>query len=169
MKKIILGICENTLKREELSGMTNQMDVVKLMIIDPTVENDDLQAPIISLKPNKYNRLSWQILCDLLSPDNQKYLLVIGEEDKPAEIEKIQNNSFFGIDSLAPSKFSLTRQQRVIMDLAVEGLLTKQIAERLCRSYHTIKHHLSKIYKKMGVNCMPKAIDIYIDYRKRMN
>jgi DNA-binding CsgD family transcriptional regulator len=139
------------------------------MIIDPSTEKDDLEAPIITLKPNAYNRLSWEVLCDLLSPDNQKYLLVPGEDDNLNERDIVQNSEIFSGNSLTPAGFSLTRQQRVIMELAIEGLLTKQIAERLCLSYHTIKNHLSKIYEKMGVNSMAEAIDVYLDYRKRMN
>jgi len=169
MKKIILGICENTSQRIKHNGTTNQMNVVKLMIIDPSTEKDDLEAPIITLKPNRYNWLSWEVLSDLLSPDNQKYLLVPGEEVNLTKNEIIQDQANLVRNSLTRPVFSLTKQQRVIMDLAVEGLIIKQIAEKLCLSYHTIKHHRSKIFDRMGVRSMPKAIDLYLDYRKRMN
>ncbi|MBK7626723.1 MAG: helix-turn-helix transcriptional regulator [Bacteroidales bacterium] len=165
MKKIILGICENNTKRVNRKNGFPNMDVVKLMIIDTTKKEDDYEFPIIPLKPNAYNRISWDVLCDLLSPDNQKYLIVPVEEDEIV----IKENRILTENSLTTVRFSLTYIQKVIMDLASEGLSTKEIAERLHKSYHTIKNHFSHIYEKMGVRSLPEATEVYLEYRKKMN
>jgi DNA-binding CsgD family transcriptional regulator len=170
MKKIILGICDNVSKRVNHSGGTTKNDVIKLMIIDTTKEGDeDYEFPIIPLKPNAYNRLSWEVLSDLLSPHNQKYLLVPEEEEILNEKELTLSQPGLVRTGLNPPQFLLTQIQRNIMDLAVEGLSTKEIAERLHKSYHTIKNHFSNIYERMGVKSLPEAINVYLDYRKRMN
>lgn len=169
MKKIILGICDNNSKRG-IENVENRLpNVIKLIVIDTETEWEDQELPVITLKPNAYNRLSWDVLSDLLSPDNQKYLLIAGEEDKLSEKDITQNNLNFVRTGITPPRFSLTQQQRVIMDLAVEGLPAQEIADKLCRSYHTIKNHLSNIYEKMRVRSLPEAIDKYLEYRKRMN
>jgi DNA-binding CsgD family transcriptional regulator len=171
MKKIILGICDNGSKRVNHNGGNTNNDVIKLMIIDTTKEGEeDYEFPVIPLKPNTYNRLSWEVLCDLLSPDNQKYLIVPGDEENLIEEELVQSNNKIAGTDLNPSRLILTQIQRAIMDLAVdEGLSTKEIADRLNKSYHTIKNHFSNIYERMGVNSLPGAINMYLDYRKRMN
>ena len=56
----------------------------------------------------------------------------------------------------------LTRRQSEVLALLSEGLLNKQIAERLGTSEHTIKIHVSAIMKKLGVRtrtaCVNQAI-----------
>lgn len=169
MKKIILGICDNTSERVNHNGGIINTGIVNLMIIDTTMEKGDNDFPIIRLKTNTYNRLSRAVLKDLLSSDNQIYILVPGEDDSLSKKEIIQNTRNLVKAGLTPPRFCLTQRQRDIMDLAVKRLSIQQIADNLCRSYHTIKNHFSNIYEKMGVRSLPEAIDKYLEYRKRMN
>jgi DNA-binding NarL/FixJ family response regulator len=56
----------------------------------------------------------------------------------------------------------LTRRQREVLELLADGLLNKQIAERLGTSEHTVKIHVSGIMKKLGARtrtaCVNEAI-----------
>jgi DNA-binding NarL/FixJ family response regulator len=52
----------------------------------------------------------------------------------------------------AHSDFGLTRREREILTLVVEGETNKGIARRLSVGEDTIKHHLTSIFNKTGVS-----------------
>lgn len=47
--------------------------------------------------------------------------------------------------------FGLTRRERQIVTAILEGCANKDMAKGLCLSEQTIKHHLTKIFAKLGV------------------
>jgi DNA-binding NarL/FixJ family response regulator len=49
------------------------------------------------------------------------------------------------------SSFGLTRRERQIIDVVVEGQTNKDIASTLGISEYTVKHHLTNIFDKVGV------------------
>lgn len=57
---------------------------------------------------------------------------------------------------LAPA--SLTEREREVMNKAIEGAPTKQIARDLDISTHTVKAHLSSAYRKLGVTNKTAAV-----------
>ncbi len=52
----------------------------------------------------------------------------------------------------------LTRREQQVMQMVVEGLSSKQIAEKLLVSFKTIEAHRSKIMKKMEATNVPHLI-----------
>jgi len=46
----------------------------------------------------------------------------------------------------------LTRRERQVVELVVEGLLDKEIAQRLGISYTTVRTHLDRSFQKLGVS-----------------
>ena len=56
-----------------------------------------------------------------------------------------------GLADLAARLASLTPQQFRVLSLVAEGLLNKQIADRLDVQERTVKAHLSAIFEKLGV------------------
>ncbi|HKR42146.1 MAG TPA: helix-turn-helix transcriptional regulator [Paraburkholderia sp.] len=54
------------------------------------------------------------------------------------------------VDNEAISR--LTRRERDVVALVVEGLLDKEIAERLGISYTTVRTHLDRSFQKLGVS-----------------
>jgi DNA-binding NarL/FixJ family response regulator len=52
----------------------------------------------------------------------------------------------------------LTVREREILDLMVEGLIKKEIADRLNLSYHTVDTHLRNIYTKLQVHTRAGAV-----------
>jgi RNA polymerase sigma factor (sigma-70 family) len=52
---------------------------------------------------------------------------------------------------------SLTRRERLVMDLVAAGRPTKQIASQLGITIKTVEAHRQRVYQKMGVN---KAVDL---------
>jgi len=53
--------------------------------------------------------------------------------------------------SLMLSRFRLTRSERQITELVLEGRSTKEIAEELVVSPHTVQDHLKAVFAKAGV------------------
>lgn len=52
----------------------------------------------------------------------------------------------------------LTKQELCILELVAEGLINKEIAERLNISVATIKAHLESIYKKLNAHNRVQAV-----------
>lgn len=48
---------------------------------------------------------------------------------------------------------SLTATERRVVDLAVDGLTNRQIAQHMFLSPHTVAFHLRQVFRKLGVNC----------------
>ncbi len=62
-------------------------------------------------------------------------------------------------DYVLPDGSRLTRRQRDVLELLAEGLLNKQIAERLGTSEHTVKIHVSGIMKKLGARTRTASVN----------
>jgi DNA-binding NarL/FixJ family response regulator len=46
----------------------------------------------------------------------------------------------------------ITEQEKEIISLILLGQTNKQIGQKFSLSEHTVKHHLSRIYRKLGVS-----------------
>ncbi len=55
-------------------------------------------------------------------------------------------------------EYGLTTREREILELMVEGLIKKEIADRLSLSYHTVDTHLRNIYSKLQVHNRSEAV-----------
>ena len=53
--------------------------------------------------------------------------------------------------------FGLTPREREVLSLVVEGCANKEIAQRLAVSEETIKHHLTRMFDKVGAGQSPRA------------
>lgn len=59
----------------------------------------------------------------------------------------------------APSDtYGLTERERKVLELMVNGLIKKEIADKLSLSYHTIDSHLRNIYQKLHVHTRAGAV-----------
>ena len=52
----------------------------------------------------------------------------------------------------------LTRREAEVLEMVMQGLDTKEIADRVCLSHHSIKAHLGNLFKKFGVKNRPQLI-----------
>jgi DNA-binding CsgD family transcriptional regulator len=68
------------------------------------------------------------------------------------------------IDSIDKSEAELSNRELEILEKLSQGKTNKQIAEELHLSENTVKNHLYRIYKKMGVNSRTAAIIYYHSY-----
>jgi DNA-binding NarL/FixJ family response regulator len=60
--------------------------------------------------------------------------------------------------SAPPSDYGLTAREKEVLGLLVDGLLKKEIAERLFVSYNTIDKHVRNIYGKLQVQTRGGAV-----------
>jgi PAS domain S-box-containing protein len=58
----------------------------------------------------------------------------------------------------ARDRANLTSREREILELASNGLKTRQIANRLCISSQTVRSHFKNIYPKIGVHSRTEAV-----------
>lgn len=67
-----------------------------------------------------------------------------------------RNSSSNPIDTIV-----LTARERQIVDLLSQHLSNKEIAERLCLSGHTVKNHVHRIFRKLGIRNRRSAAQLY--------
>lgn len=60
--------------------------------------------------------------------------------------------------ALSPRADSLTDRERSVVTLVSQGLSNRDIAERLCISETTVRHHLTSIFNKLGVSNRQKLL-----------
>lgn len=66
-----------------------------------------------------------------------------------------------------PPAENLTPREQQILELLSRGLAYKQIASELNLSMGTIQTHVSRIYKKLHVNCRTEAVVKFLDAETR--
>jgi len=67
-------------------------------------------------------------------------------------------NSLRGNDEAIESAESLTTREQEVLVMMAEGLLNKEIADRLRVSEHTVKFHVSSIMAKLGASSRTEAV-----------
>lgn len=104
------------------------------------------QLAIIEFDENKNLLRSLGIHTDVshLLPETSKpRLSFIGLEDEP---------SFYNIDidnqTLLPSQERFTLREKEVLKMIIDGFTTQEIANKLCRSKHTINSHRKNIFQK---------------------
>lgn len=116
-----------------------------------------------------------EILVDAaLKAGATSYILKTGSIDEVAEAVRA---AYHGKSTLAPEAVDalvltlrqpkvtgddLTRRQREILSLMIEGLHNIQIAKRLVISTSTVKNHVASIFVKLGVKSCTQAIALAV-------
>jgi two-component system response regulator TtrR len=90
----------------------------------------------------------------ILKPVNHQDLLEIAQSC----LKKNQNNTFQLQSDFSQRINSLTKREKQIMDLVIEGKLNKQIAYELNISISTVEAHRAKVMKKMETKTLAALI-----------
>jgi two-component system, NarL family, nitrate/nitrite response regulator NarL len=72
--------------------------------------------------------------------------------DAMTEVVKALSATALVAEPAAPADFGLTRREREILTLVVEGETNKGIGRRLSVGEDTVKHHLTSVFNKTGVS-----------------
>jgi DNA-binding NarL/FixJ family response regulator len=99
------------------------------------------------------------------------YLLKSADDDIPNAVQNVVNGGsvlsppiarsvldLFGRLASTSPDYHLTPREKSILDLMVQGLSKKQIADRLKLSFHTVDGYLRSIYNKLHVNSAISAV-----------
>lgn len=78
------------------------------------------------------------------------------EEGRPAAVLHLLRSDAPGEASFEPP--GLTAREREILSLLIQGLSTRQIAERLVISHATARNHVQHILAKLGVHSRGQAV-----------
>jgi DNA-binding CsgD family transcriptional regulator len=169
MKKIILVIYNNaSAKNKSDIGLLCQ-DECKLIMIDTETEEGDVEFPIITLRTDSYNHLDPDILSEFLCPQNQVYVLLAGS-DGLLPIQKMFLNKTGALrNEPFAVKYSLSQQEKTVMDYLIRGLPNIVIANKLFISCNTVKNHLSNIYVKLDVKNRSAAVCKYFNHEYGLN
>lgn len=65
----------------------------------------------------------------------------------------------------SPSLACLSRREKEVLYLLVQGQTPRHIAERLCISYATVRNHLQAILGKLGVHSQREAVKLAVEHR----
>ena len=100
------------------------------------------------------NGKAWLVIGNMdISPD-QKH-----SETVDCTVLNLKNGEFFSPSSLiTPSSLNLTNREIEILRLIQKGLLSKEIADKLCISIHTVNIHRQNLLRKLGVQNSIEAI-----------
>ena len=81
---------------------------------------------------------------------------------RPEEVVRKELDVFTGIgvegDQEPSNDYNLTGRERDILRLMADGLIKKEIAEKLEISVHTVSTHLCSVYAKLHVNTNAGAV-----------
>lgn len=69
----------------------------------------------------------------------------------------------------ASGLFGLTAREVEALDYLAQGLIYKEIAEKMGVSYHTVDTHLRHIYRKLGAKSRMQAVAKYRDEQRKIS
>ena len=95
-----------------------------------------------------------------LADSGGEVVLPIGNRPTPLKLSHTPAVSTAPLTPPALTKWSdgLTEREREVVRLISEGLSNKDIADRLCISSITVRHHLTSIFDKLGVSNRQKLL-----------
>lgn len=97
---------------------------------------------------------AWLILGNMDIAPNQKE-----SEQVDCTVLNLKNGEMFSPSTLIPPQVNLTQREIDILRLIQRGLLSKEIAHKLCISIHTVNIHRQNLLHKLGVQNSIEAIN----------
>jgi len=103
----------------------------------------------------------------LLAGASAYMVKTVSPMDIPTVLRQVSTGGVYHTPSVAPAPVGeqrtvsgpcLTRRETAILQAIAEGLTTKAISHELWLSQHTVKFHLTNIYRKLGVSNRSAAV-----------
>lgn len=99
------------------------------------------------------NGKAWLVIGNMdISPDQKK------SESVDCTVLNLKSGEMFSPSSLLVSPVNLTNRELEILRLIQKGMLSKEIADKLCISIHTVNIHRQNLLRKLGVQNSFEAI-----------
>jgi len=144
---------------QKLQTLLRSYPGIKPILIDTGLKDQEIAYLLISYK-----------IRGVISPDAnlelfQKALRVVNEGEiwiDQKHLKSLLRGS--GVISENGAIHTLSSQDRTIVGLISQGLRNREIGEKLCLSEHTIKAHVSRIFKRLNVNNRAQLVSLAKDY-----
>lgn len=160
---------------------THEVDVVLMDMMMPGMDGREATQRIIALdKPVKIIILTsfheQDLVEDALKAGATSYLL---KNVNAEELASAIQDAYTGKSTLAPEAtealiqatlqrrdigFDLTRREKEVLELLVDGKSNNEIAILLSISLATVRFHLTNIYSKMGAKNRIEAVTLALDH-----
>lgn len=91
----------------------------------------------------------------------QKFVSFIKERqvaEQEFSLEQDSKPSVLSVSSTIKNEMNLSPREQEVLDLVIQGLNNKEIAQELFISEHTVKNHLTKVFQKLDVTDRGHAI-----------
>lgn len=99
------------------------------------------------------NGKAWLVIGNMdISPDQKK------SESVDCTVLNLKSGEMFSPSSSLVSPVNLTNRELEILRLIQKGMLSKEIADKLCISIHTVNIHRQNLLRKLGVQNSFEAI-----------
>jgi NarL family two-component system response regulator LiaR len=170
----LVGEAENGVEAIEICGK-HQPDVVLMDVQMPELNGVETTSNILKKWPNikviiLTSFVDKELIENSLKAGALSYLL---KNESGEKIVKVIRDAHQGKSNLSSEatqimisevrnplskRFKLTKREKEILSLMVEGLSNKEIANRLTLSTSTIQFHVTNILSKLGVSKRTEAI-----------
>jgi DNA-binding CsgD family transcriptional regulator len=128
---------------EDLGGRADGSDLpIEIPVLATRLRHLDASAPAMPRLRVRARTGRWATLhASWMSSHGDKAIAVILEEAAPADVAPV-----------IMSAYGLTGREQTICALVCQGLLTRQIADRLYLTTDTVQDHLKSVFDKTGVH-----------------
>lgn len=132
--------------------------IVTIEMIASLIQMNPYQEQPITPQSNTINStLAINTLIEpstMIRPDNKKVIT----KEKPNEISENEIEKLSDLSSVIVKLTTLTSREKEILKLILDGLNNQEVADTLTISVHTVKNHVTNIFKKLNVTDRVQAM-----------
>ncbi len=125
----------------------------KLLILNPTLLIPPAKLQLAAIRQAKPNMAVVAIVYQYIEPQiMQLFRTVIDIREQPGRIVPMLNTELQRFETDSPDEnYDLSEREREVLILVAQGLSSKEIANRLCLSVHTVNSHRKNLTHKTGI------------------
>lgn len=158
--------------RMALDGnLDNDIISLEWSVVNPLGDHVPVVLKLVPLQNGESPSAVLWLVVPSIDTDNQAYQLVVDRQRRLEEslkriAQELARMGVGGESTLAvapaslPELERLSRRERQVLDLLLEGHRVVSIAEQLCVSEHTVRNHLKSIFKKLGVHSQAELVGL---------
>ncbi|WP_177318678.1 response regulator transcription factor [Chitinophaga sancti] len=153
---LLLGMPPDTQQRMEEIQLLKSMQPAMLLVVMTPDEN-----PQVIQRAFEKGADGYLLKTDLFHNINRKLVHML-EYDQPVVSQQLFRYMLYRNRPEKPlSSSNLTRKEKEITDLVLEGLPYKTIAAQLNLSLNTIQYHMKNIFFKLGIKTKSELFKMY--------
>lgn len=158
------------IKMAMAGNLDNDIISLEWSVVGPLGDHVPVVLKLVPLQNGESPSAVLWLVVPSIDSDNQAYQLAVDRQRRLEESMKriAQEVARVGIGGertpaatpTVPELERLSRRERQVLDLLLEGHRVVSIAEQLCVSEHTVRNHLKSIFKKLGVHSQAELVGL---------